>query len=118
MSSLIVRRTCSADSCTDPFKVAPRTDLPPQSLFLQHLDSLPLAEIDRPKYETAIGAYFDPDWIKAAKTKRRKEMKQPPAGLDLDDDDDARHSPPVVGEDEEQPLNLVAWEDNIIFTAL
>ncbi|KAL7423762.1 hypothetical protein Q5752_001346 [Cryptotrichosporon argae] len=55
----------------------------PSALALTSPD-LQLPDHTVPRYLQPIGQYFDRDWIKAARQKRRQAMTRPPPGLDLD----------------------------------
>ena len=96
--------------------IAPLPDPNPITSWLrQALPSIPVLKRDTPRYDTLIGANFDPSWIKGARLIRRKEMVKPPTGINRNGASQVKH---VRTKDPYLPLGssleLDDWEKNII----
>lgn len=96
--------------CPVTLSIAPSANPPPESFFSDpSLPDLFIRDITAPLYLSGIGAFFDPEWIRAAKQLRRDAMVQEPTGLERKD--------ALMWGDEGRPLDLMAWEDDIVYSA-
>ncbi|WWC58417.1 uncharacterized protein I303_100957 [Kwoniella dejecticola CBS 10117] len=98
------------------FSIDPNT-MPnlPASFLLPSLPHLSITTLSEPNYKAPIGAYFDKDWVKDARSKRKKEMTRPP--IDVNSQYDL---PGVDGMSDWQgglighALELEEWEKGIV----
>ncbi len=98
-------------STSDQLKVAPDLSVAPNKAFLlPSLAPLQVQSPHQPRYDTPLGKYFEPEWIKGAKQVRRMAMTEPPKGISLEDVDGDRD----VG----KPLDFADWENDIVMCSL
>lgn len=86
-----------------------KTRPPTMSFMLPNLPPLPASNPQEANYLTPIGALFDPQWVKEARDRRRKEMTRPPKGVRFDD---------VVEVVDDKPLDLADWENDVVMCSL
>lgn len=88
---------------------APKSRPPTMSFLLPNLPPLASGDPRQANYLTPIGELFDPEWVKEARDRRRKEMTRPPRGVRFDD---------TVEVLEDKPLDLADWERDIVMCSL
>ncbi|WWD18061.1 hypothetical protein CI109_102508 [Kwoniella shandongensis] len=97
------------------FKVTPHPyPSLPATFLLPSLPQLDYPSLYQPNYTASIGAYFDKQWIKEAKQRRKTEMTRPPSGMKLD----LSYSFQDLEEVERSTLELGDWEKGIIMCSL
>ncbi|WRT63957.1 uncharacterized protein IL334_000884 [Kwoniella shivajii] len=96
------------------------TSLPnlPATFLLPSLPQLEILSPDEPNYKAPIGSYFDKEWVREAKSRRRREMTKPPSGMEWTGQADA--FPKHAWQDDlmGQALELEDWEKGIIMCSL
>ncbi|WWC86076.1 uncharacterized protein L201_000947 [Kwoniella dendrophila CBS 6074] len=90
----------------------------PASFLLPSLPQLDVRPFDQPNYKAPIGAYFDKEWVKEAKTRRKQEMTRPPIGVEpddlLNDVSQSEWQDDLLG----HALELENWENGIVMCSL
>ncbi|KAK8865758.1 hypothetical protein IAR55_000905 [Kwoniella newhampshirensis] len=86
----------------------------PATFLLPSLPQLDFTKVHQPHYTAPIGTYFDKEWIRRAKQRRKHEMTRPPSGMTLD----RNFSFDDLEEVELSTLELGDWEKGIVMCSL
>ncbi|WWC99494.1 hypothetical protein V866_006397 [Kwoniella sp. B9012] len=90
----------------------------PASFLLPSLPQLEDTSPDQPNYKAPIGSYFDKEWVKEARVRRKKEMTRPPVSLEQDNQNSQITSLDWQNDDLGYALELEDWEKGITMCSL
>lgn len=80
---------------------------PTLSFLLPNLPPLPAIDPRQPNYLNPIGEFFDPEWIKDSRERRRVEMTKPPKSVRFD-----------ASAESSKMLDLADWESDIVLCSM
>nr|XP_019049032.1 transcription initiation factor TFIID subunit 1 [Kwoniella bestiolae CBS 10118]OCF27962.1 transcription initiation factor TFIID subunit 1 [Kwoniella bestiolae CBS 10118] len=91
----------------------------PASFLLPSLPQLEVLSPDQPNYKAPIGSFFDKEWVKEARARRKKEMTRPPITMEQDYHvGDGIVQVDWQNDDLGYALELEDWETGIVMCSL